>query len=201
MTSSGKVASIPAVRAIRTLAAGSVYLREFRKSDWRAVHRYASDPETVKIQNWGPNTIEQTQEFLGRVIDDRKERPRRRYELAALRKVDDVLVGGGALRIKNANQLEGEIGYIVSREMWGRGYATAIAGALLRFGFAELKLHRISAICHIANKASARVLAKAGFRKEGCMREYMHFKGAWHDFYSFAILDREWRESRRRKRA
>ncbi|HEX4145241.1 MAG TPA: GNAT family N-acetyltransferase [Pirellulales bacterium] len=39
-------------------------LREFCPADWPAVHRYASDDEVVRYQDWGPNSEPQTVDFI-----------------------------------------------------------------------------------------------------------------------------------------
>ena len=68
----------------------------------------------------------------------------------------------------------------------------------MRFGFAELHLHRIGAWCIAENVASARVLGKLGMREEGRQREKEYFKGRWWDTRLFAVLDHEWRALRNR---
>ncbi|UFN47786.1 GNAT family N-acetyltransferase [Roseomonas sp. OT10] len=50
-------------------------------------------------------------------------------------------------------------------------------------------LHRIDAWTLPGNAPSERVLAKAGFRFEGQLRERAYFKGHFHDFRIFARLD------------
>ena len=62
---------------------------------------------------------------------------------------------------------EAFIGYCLSRDSWGQGYATETAKGLLSFGFSQLRLHRIFATCDPANLASARVLEKSGMQLEG----------------------------------
>ena len=41
-------------------------LREITQEDFQAVHEYASNPETVRYMPFGPNTMEETQEFIDR---------------------------------------------------------------------------------------------------------------------------------------
>ncbi|MDO7907031.1 GNAT family N-acetyltransferase [Paenibacillus sp. JX-17] len=62
------------------------------------------------------------------------------------------------------NELTGEaqVGYILGRDWWGRGYATASLKLLLQFGFSRLGLHDVEARCHPDNSASLRVLVKNG---------------------------------------
>jgi hypothetical protein len=52
----------------------------------------------------------------------------------------------------------GEIGYFLRRQVWGRGYATEAAQALLQFGFVQF--HRITAGCLATNQASAQLMSE-----------------------------------------
>lgn len=55
-----------------------------------------------------------------------------------------------------------EIGYLLGRPFWGKGYATEGAKAGLEFGFDGLGLERIIGLIHPDNKGSQRVLEKLG---------------------------------------
>ena len=55
-----------------------------------------------------------------------------------------------------------ELGYTLARAAWGRGYATEAARAVLRWGFAGLRLPRVVAVADPANAASLHVLDKLG---------------------------------------
>jgi hypothetical protein len=87
---------------------------------------------------------------------------------------------------------EGEIWYLVEPESWGKGFATEAVRYLLSFGFGELGLHRIWATCLPENPASARVLEKAGMRKEGFLVKNLKIHGAWKSSFLYAILAEEW---------
>ena len=64
------------------------------------------------------------------------------------------------------NHIQGEtdlqVGYALFTEFWGRGYATEMAMALLRYGYGTLGLPQINAITDRGNTASQQVLLKAG---------------------------------------
>ena len=62
---------------------------------------------------------------------------------------------------------------------------------LLRFGFGELQLRRISATCHPNNRASSRVLEKAGLLLEGRLRSHMLVRGEWRDSLLYAVVSDE----------
>lgn len=64
-----------------------------------------------------------------------------------------------------------ELGYRLRRSAWGRGYATEGSRALVRHGFLELGTRRVSATALAANRASIRVMEKAGLRFE---RDYVY---------------------------
>ncbi len=180
------------MNATLPLHTGRLTLRELEDGDWEAVHHYASDYEVVRFMPWGPNTEDDTKAFIARAMAHRAEQPRTAYELAVVRNADGRLIGGCGLRITDAGELRGSIGYCFSREVWGRGYATEVARALLGFGFEALGLHRIGAACDADNLASARVLEKAGMLREGRLREHQRLRGRWRDSFLYGLLDREW---------
>lgn len=75
------------------------------------------------------------------------------------------------------NNIQGEtilqVGYGLVKPAWGKGYATEMASALLRYGFAELGLDRIAGIADLDNLASIRVLGKIGLER-GSDRAFPH---------------------------
>ena len=67
---------------------------------------------------------------------------------------------------------EVEVAYHLTKEWWGRGLATEAARACLDYGFRELGLREIIAICFPEHVASRRVMEKAGMRYVGPARYY-----------------------------
>jgi ribosomal-protein-alanine N-acetyltransferase len=59
---------------------------------------------------------------------------------------------------------ETEIGYLLGKPFWGKGFATEAAGEALKFGFEKLSLEIIIAIVHPENTASNRVIQKLGYK-------------------------------------
>jgi ribosomal-protein-alanine N-acetyltransferase len=164
-------------------------LRDLEESDWQAVHSYASDPEVVRYMDWGPNTEDETKNFIQRSIANQKEQPRRNYTLAIVLKLDSQLIGGCGVHLSDPDNREGWIGYCLNRHFWRQGHGTETARALLRFGFDQLNLHRIFALCDPGNIASVHVLENVGMQREGHLRERKLRKGKWHDELLYAILD------------
>jgi RimJ/RimL family protein N-acetyltransferase len=155
------------------------------------VHAYASDLETVKYMDWGPNTESDTKEFTKRAIAFQSSKPRIQYELAITLRATGELIGGCGLEVRPLRK-EGVLGYCLNRAYWGKGYATEATQALLAFGFNKLALHRIIAMCDPMNVASNRVLEKAGMTLEGHLRKDFPIRGRWRDTMIYGILEREW---------
>jgi RimJ/RimL family protein N-acetyltransferase len=102
------------------------------------------------------------------------------------------LVGDCVLFWRSQNHKQGEVGYVINPAHHGRGLATETVGALLRVGFEGLNMHRIAGRLDGRNTASARVLERAGLRREAHLVENEFVKGEWTDELIYAILRREW---------
>jgi len=170
------------------LSTQRLLLREFVLEDFENVHAYASQPETVRFMDWGPNTPEQTRDFLNRKIASQQALPRAEYELAVVLRETGRIIGGVGLRLSRPDHFAGDIGYTFNPSHWGKGFGTEAAAALLAFGFGSLKLHRIFATCDSENRASARVMEKIGMQYEGRLRDYTFEKGTWRDSLIYARL-------------
>ena len=78
----------------------------------------------------------------------------------------EIAVGWAGLQPMDGTD-EIEVGYAFGKDAWGRGYATEVARALVRWGFETLELERIVAVAYAENAASRRVMDKLGMRFEG----------------------------------
>jgi len=83
--------------------------------------------------------------------------------------------------------------FLVSSER-GKGYGTEVAQLMIDYLFLSKDIVRIQAIVNVGNKASQRVLEKAGFMMEGTVRKNLFVRGAWADYYLLSILREEWKE-------
>jgi RimJ/RimL family protein N-acetyltransferase len=167
-------------------------LREFVTADWPAVLAYQRDPRYLQYYEWTDRTPGDAQRFVQMFIDQQDEQPRRKFQLAVVLKDSGQLIGNCGVRQDAVTSHEAEIGYEIAPAHWGHGYATEAARAIMQFGFAELKVHRIGAWCIAENVASARVLEKIGLQWEGRLRDKEYFKGRWWDTLLYAVLEEEW---------
>lgn len=65
------------------------------------------------------------------------------------------------------------VGYVLARAAWGQGYASEALRAVIEASWADPRVFRIWAVCDVDNPASARVMEKAGMRREGRMARYV----------------------------
>ena len=168
-------------------------LREFTEDDWAAVLAYQNDQRYLRFYPWNHRSGADVRSLVQTFLGQQREEPRGRFQLIMALKETEELIGNCGMRRKPYNHWEGDIGYELAPEFWGNGYATEAALAMVEFGFRELKLHRVSSWCIANNRASARVLEKAGLRLEGRLRENECFKGRWWDTLLYGVLENDWR--------
>ena len=112
--------------------------------------------------------------------------------LAIDRVSDGAFVGWCSLSRWNPDHRSASLGYCLGEESWGQGYATEAAYAVLQWAFDTLDLNRVQAETDTRNTASARVLEKLGFQREGTLREDCVVNGDVSDSWVYGLLRREW---------
>jgi [ribosomal protein S5]-alanine N-acetyltransferase len=68
------------------------------------------------------------------------------------------------------------------------GYTFEAISKVIQYGFDEFGLTRIGAVVFRENEASIKLLTKAGFEKEGILRDYMYQNGEAFDTYVYSII-------------
>ncbi len=98
-------------------------LREFSHVDFKDVHAYSSNLENIKYMIWGPNSEEDTIEFLDDCISNIDEKPRTKYNFAITLKETGKVIGGCSVYLNN-ELYEGMLGWILHKDYWKQGYMT-----------------------------------------------------------------------------
>jgi ribosomal-protein-alanine N-acetyltransferase len=101
---------------------------------------------------------------------------------------DQAFIGWCGLTRWNPDYRSASLGYCLDEAAWGHGYATEAARALLRWAFDTLDLNRVQAETDTRNVASARVLEKLGFVREGTLREDCVVNGEVSDSWVYGLL-------------
>ncbi len=132
---------------------------------------YAQDPDVTRYLSWAPHaSVEETREFLERCEDSWSEGSSYPWVITLVD--DDDAVGMIELRPDDPRD---SVGFVLARELWGHGYVTEALRAVLHLACTDVGMERVGACCHIGNRASARVMEKAGMKqvsRGGCAGMY-----------------------------
>jgi RimJ/RimL family protein N-acetyltransferase len=173
-------------------------LREFVIDDWQAVQAYHTDPLYQRYYPERSLSDATERAFVLSFIEQQDTQPRINYQFAIELPENGNLIGNAGIRLRSLGKREpdayqADIGYELDPGYWGKGYASEAVRAVIKFGFATLRVHRIWAYCLAENRASAHVLEKVGMRLEGHLREDEYFKGRWWDTLIYGMLEEEWK--------
>jgi RimJ/RimL family protein N-acetyltransferase len=168
-------------------------LRDFEADDWPSVQEYSGDPEAVRFRPFGPCSEEETRRHVLELAQQSLTVPRTLYDLAIVLVAENRVIGGCDIGLTADDATEASMGYGLARRFWGQGYMTEAAAALVKFGFEELNVDRVSADAEPENVASVRVLEKVGMRRIGQGEQWM--KGAMRSVVQFVITRDEWIEA------
>ncbi|MEU3052822.1 GNAT family N-acetyltransferase [Streptomyces griseus] len=126
-----------------------------------------------------------------------EERPRNTYGdvlLGVETLADNTLIG-----LVTLHDAEPETGiaqldvYLGEKASWGRGYATDAVRTICRYGFEDMRLHKITLTVVTENHSARRVYEKAGFVEEGRLRQVFRRDGRWYDKFTMGLLADELR--------
>lgn len=165
-------------------------LRRLTEADVPALLGWRGDPEVCRYLPFEPMTEADLREKVaGRWAETvlGGDAPAIRLGIEA----DGVLVGDLTLFIHDRGNETAEVGWVLSPEHRGRGYAVEAARALLEVAFDGLRARRVVARMDPQNHASAAVAAAIGMRREALLVEDERFKGEWADTLLYALLARE----------
>jgi [ribosomal protein S5]-alanine N-acetyltransferase len=159
----------------------------FKKEEWKDVYVYTSDPIVMEYIPEGVFSENDAKEFIEKNIGEKAQK------YAVILRNEIRLIGHMAFH-KWFGDHTYEIGWVFNKDYHNKGYATEAARALLKYGFEEMKLHRIIATCQPDNPPSYRVMEKIGMRREGYFKKCIKRDTGWWDEYFYAILDEEWKK-------
>jgi ribosomal-protein-alanine N-acetyltransferase len=142
-------------------------IRPWRLDDAESLARHANNRKVwlaVRDLFPYPYTIQNAHEFLQRTISEQSA-------MKFCIEIEGAAIGGiGVHAGQDVHRHTATVGYWLGEEFWGCGIMTEAVTAVTDFCFENFPLRRISAEVFANNPASARVLEKAGFTFEGCLK-------------------------------
>jgi RimJ/RimL family protein N-acetyltransferase len=145
-----------------TITTERLVLRPYEAGDLDDSIALTTDPDVMRFVGDGVMTRDRAAELFGKIfgIYERNE-----WEIwAAVSREDGLFVGHVEIKPRHGAG-DHEIVYVLAPRAWGRGYATEIAAAVVRYGFDVLGYDRVSATVDPGNAPSIRILEKVGMRK------------------------------------
>jgi RimJ/RimL family protein N-acetyltransferase len=169
-------------------------LRPVVAADFDDLLAYYSQPEVARFLYNEPYTAADFTEVLERkaartAIDSEGDG----LVLAIVPRDVGRVVGDVSLAFLSEAHKVAELGFVVSPEFQGRGYAREAAEVVMRLGFEGLELHRLIGRLDGRNTASAFLLERLGMHREAHFVENEWVKGQWTDELDYAILRVEWK--------
>lgn len=130
--------------------------------------RWAKDPEVTKHLVWRPHAdVSESRAHIERCMsawEDGSEFVWFIESKESVRLVGSLAARRGGIRVN--------VGYLITRDCWGRGYMTEALEAVVSWWLDQPGIFRVWATTDLENPASARVLEKAGFSREGILRSW-----------------------------
>ncbi|GMN25328.1 hypothetical protein TIFTF001_000895 [Ficus carica] len=167
-----------------------ITLRPFNLMDADNLLSYAGDDQVTRNLRW--KTLTSKDEALTFIKDVCIPHPWRRSICINNRSIGFITVFPGS----GDDRCKADIGYGVAPKYWGQGVATQAVKMALPQVFKDLpEVVRLQAFVFVENKASQRVVEKAGFQKEGLLRKYCYIKGVLRDLFVYSFLSTDFPNS------
>lgn len=175
------------LRGLPVLQTPRLILRRLIPDDAGSMFDYARLPRTSAFCSWDHHrSIADTRAFLEFWVGGYGTDSVRDW--AVVEKASGRMVGTGGFAQFDPSTGTAEIGYVLHPDVWGRGYATELVAAVVDWGFASPDLAKVFARCFTANRASARVLEKNRFHRDGTLRAAFRKQGVASDIHHYSLL-------------
>jgi [ribosomal protein S5]-alanine N-acetyltransferase len=175
-----------------TLQTTRLLLRPFTESDADAIYALQSNAHVMRYWNTPPWTNRsQANAFIATCRKMEEDGSGARFAIET--RDQHAFFGSGSMFGWNPVYRSLGIGYCFAQPAWGKGYATEAMHAMLRWAYDSLDLNRVETELDTRNAASARVLEKLGFEREGLKREVCIVSGEVSDSWIYGLLRWDWK--------
>lgn len=172
-----------------TLRTARLTLRAFGHADAADLYAIYADPAVARYGAHPPWTaLDQAHAKIDQILDDYRSGSGLR--LAVVLDGDGPVIGAVSVHHFEPDSRRCELGYALASAHWGRGYAGEAVAALVDYAFDVLDMNRLEADIDPRNAASARVLERLGFQREGYLPERWIVNGETADTVFYGLLRR-----------
>ena len=177
---------------IKTLYSKRLTLRPLQIGDEVYMFKnWSSDSETTKYLSFPTHTsIDEAKTVVERFV--KRAENFTQYVFAICENGSDEAIGSISLGIQSEKSNICEIGYVLNKDFWNRGYMTEALNCILKFAFLDVEANRVEALHSDKNMASGKVMENCHMVREGKLRDsYFSPQSGYHDSYIYSILRRE----------
>lgn len=97
-----------------------------------------------------------------------------------------LAIGYVGVKVTNIKYRRVELSYFIADEFKGHGYATSALKLITNYVLGAMEMKRAFVKIAEENIPSLRVAEKAGFQKEGLMKDYKQIGSKWHNYWLLA---------------
>ena len=167
-------------RLFHSLKGESIYFKALSTDDVHEIHSYASDEDVSLFIGWPlMNTLNETRSYIDVML--KRELEGTHYYASIIQKTTEAIVGTAMIFNFDHEANKAEIGYVLHKDYWGKGYGTESVALMNNFAFKTLNLHKIYANVVDENIGSARILEKNKFVLEGRLRDHYFIEDKYYD--------------------
>ncbi|MBQ4811382.1 hypothetical protein A7985_11010 [Pseudoalteromonas luteoviolacea] len=165
-------------------------VRPLQQSDLTDVYHSRKNPDTSKYIG-DPATLEDAKLRIEEATQPWQGHDHQKMMLAIRCKTTNQFIGELLFKFTQKQCHIGEIGYRLSSQHLGKGYAFEAASTFISSLFDQFELNKVIAVCAINNVASWRLMEKLGMRREAELRDNMYLQGSYQNSFMYSILRRE----------
>ncbi|MCS6903330.1 MAG: GNAT family N-acetyltransferase [Candidatus Bipolaricaulota bacterium] len=170
-----------------------VYLRPLERDDAPLLLPWVNDPDVIaNLMMYTPKNLQNELEFIERAYKSDDE-----IILGIALKANDKLIGSTGLHRLDWKNRHCMFGILIGdKTEWGKGYGTETTCLMARYAFETLGMHRVWLSVYEYNQRGIRAYEKAGFVREGLLRQARYHNGRFYDVLVMGLLRSEWEAQR-----
>jgi RimJ/RimL family protein N-acetyltransferase len=172
-----------------------VLLRPVQKSDITYFLKWFNDPEIMQYQGmYLPMTEMAEQKYIEELGTSRNSTDAV-FVIEAIEGEKSKPIGDIGLNRIHPKDHHATFGITIGdKQYWSKGYGTEATELVIKYGFEQLNLHRISSSVFSFNGRSIKMHLKIGFSEEGRRREVFFKNGDYCDEVMFGLLREDWKK-------
>jgi len=175
-----------------------IYLKPLEKEDLKGPYRsWINDPEITRYLTAGtfPITDEELEAYLQKHLNSNNS-----ILFGIVEKESGKHIGNVRIYLIDWVNRTASRGIMIGdKSAWGKGYGLEVMNLISEYAFERLNLNKLKGGAICGNKGASRVSEKAGYKKEGVLREEFYRDGTYHDFDFYGLTRSDYLASKKKK--